>query len=121
MVLKLVISNCYLLNWLLVNSDFILAKRALMDDIHKVVQAAKNEASKQSTAQRQTKPCFEARYTVCAGDNCNLTMRTNCSEGRLTDLTEYHAISIFHNARLLVYDFHCRCLLLWLLRCATCF
>jgi len=105
-VLKLVFSHCYLLKWLLVSGDFILAKRASMDDIHKLVQTAANETTKQGAQQRQAQPCFEARYSVCVGDNRHLTMRTNRPDGRLA---EYHAICSFHTARLLVYD----CLLLW--------
>jgi hypothetical protein len=57
-VLKLSFPHCYLLKWLLVNGDFILAKRARMDDIHKIVQAAAGETAKQSEAQRQAQACF---------------------------------------------------------------
>ena len=108
-VLKLVFSHCCRLKWLLVNGDFILSKRASMDDIHKVVQAIDNETSNQKAGQRHAQRCFEARYSLCGGDNRNPTMRTNRPDGRLT---EYHAICIFLSARLLVYDFYRRCLLL---------
>ena len=107
-VLEFVFSH-FLLNWLLVNGDFVLAKRASMDDIHKVVQAAANETSKKNETERQAQPCFEAWYPVCGGDNRNPTMWTNRPHGLLT---EYHAICIYHDARLLAYDFYHRCLLL---------
>lgn len=73
-----------------------------MDDIHKVVQAAANEASKQSETQRQAQTCLEAWHTMRGSDNRNSTMRTNRSDGRLT---EYDAICVFRNARLLAYEF----------------
>lgn len=43
--------HCYLLTWLLVNCDFILAKRAGMEDVHTLVHAAAGEHAKQKAAQ----------------------------------------------------------------------